>query len=106
MVAGVSESKANSGLAMTSQLAEKIWIGPSGWSYPDWQDIVYPALQQRAAHELEHISRYFDTVEIDTSFYRPLRPEISHVWLRRVSSNPRFQFTAKLYRGFTHERDS
>jgi uncharacterized protein YecE (DUF72 family) len=35
-----------------------------------------------------------------------LRPEISHVWLRRVSSNPRFQFTAKLYQGFTHERDA
>src|ERR1019366_2536307 len=44
--------------------------------------------------------------EINTSFYRPLRPETSSVWLRRVSSHPRFQFTAKLYKRFTHERDA
>ena len=89
---------------MSSDLADKIWIGPAGWAYPDWNDIVYPGLQQRAAHQLEHISKYFDTVEIDSSFEKPLRPEISHVWLRRVSANPRFQFTAKLYQGFTHQR--
>ena len=91
---------------MPSPLDEKIWIGTAGWSYPDWKGFVYPAFHPRAAHELETLSQYFDTVEINTSFYRPLRAEISSVWLRRVSSHPRFQFTAKLYKRFTHERDA
>jgi uncharacterized protein YecE (DUF72 family) len=55
---------------------------------------------------LETIAQLFDTVEINSSFYRPPRPEVARVWLRRTALNPRFRFTAKLYRRFTHERDA
>jgi uncharacterized protein YecE (DUF72 family) len=68
--------------------------------------VVYPAPSRSGSHELEFVSRYFDTVEINTSFYRPLRPEIVRVWLRKIASNPRFRFTAKLLGRFTHERDA
>src|SRR5690349_20471999 len=81
-------------------------IGPAGWSYEDWRGIVYPAQQHGAGHELEHIVRYFDTVEINSSYYHPVRPEIARVWARKAAANPRFRFTAKLYRRFTHERDA
>jgi uncharacterized protein YecE (DUF72 family) len=50
------------------------------------------------------MSQYFDAIEINTSFYQPVRPEIARLWLRKVEANPRFQFTAKLHRRFTHER--
>jgi len=53
---------------------------------------------------LEYLSRYFDAVEINTSFYQPIRPEIARLWLSKVSQNPRFAFTAKLQRRFTHDR--
>jgi uncharacterized protein YecE (DUF72 family) len=81
-------------------------VGPAGWSYPDWRGVVYPAPSRTGSHELEFVSRYFDTVEINTYFYRPLRPEIARVWLRKIASNPRFRFTAKLLGRFTHERDA
>ena len=83
-----------------------IYVGPAGWSYGDWKGIAYPAVASGSGRELETIAQYFDVVEINTSFYRPPRPEIARVWVRRSAVNPRFRFTAKLYRRFTHERDA
>jgi len=52
---------------------------------------------------LEYLARFFDVVEINTSFYGPIKPQLAKVWCRRVAEvNPNFQFTAKLYRSFTH----
>jgi uncharacterized protein YecE (DUF72 family) len=78
--------------------------GPAGWSYPHWDGVVYPRPRPRGFHPLEYLAGYFDLVEINTSFYQDLRPEISRLWLSRVQANPRFVFTAKLHRRFTHER--
>lgn len=78
--------------------------GPAGWSYSHWAGVVYPKLKSRSFHPLEYLSTFFDAVEINTSFYQPLRPEISRLWLRKVEDNRRFVFSAKLHRRFTHER--
>jgi len=85
-------------------LPPTLYCGPSGWSYPHWNGVVYPRQKPRGFHALEDLSRYFDAVEINTTFYQPLRPEISRLWLRKVSQNSKFVFTAKLGRRFTHER--
>jgi uncharacterized protein YecE (DUF72 family) len=79
--------------------------GPSGWSYPHWNGTVYPKSKPHAFHALEYLSRYFDAVEINTSFYQHLRPEISALWVSKVANNPKFLFTAKLNREFTHNRN-
>jgi uncharacterized protein YecE (DUF72 family) len=81
----------------------RILAGVAGWSYPDWAGIVYPARRSRHFHELAYLAQYFDTVEINTSFYQPLRPALAEQWLERVAGNPRFTFTAKLWQKFTHE---
>jgi len=78
-------------------------IGTAGWSYPHWSGIVYPTSRQ-AAHPLELLARQFDVVEINSSFYQPLKPEITKLWIKKVESNQRFQFTAKLHQRFTHAR--
>jgi uncharacterized protein YecE (DUF72 family) len=83
---------------------EKLWIGPAGWSYDDWKGRVYPAGAGRKFDPLEYIARYFDVVEINTSFYQPPPRAWTRAWVRRVEHNPRFRFTAKLWRRFTHER--
>ena len=83
---------------------DKIRVGPAGWSYKDWKGKVYPAQAGRKFHPLEYVSRYFDVVEINTSFYQPVPPQWAKAWIRRVEGNPRFGFTAKLWRRFTHER--
>jgi uncharacterized protein YecE (DUF72 family) len=85
-------------------LPQTLYCGPSGWSYPHWNGVVYPKLKSRGFHPLQEIASYFDAVEINTTFYQPIRPEIARLWLRKVAHNPRFQFTAKLGRRFTHER--
>ena len=83
-----------------------IRVGPAGWSYQDWAGIVYPRQRPRGFHEAEFLARYFDTIEINTSFYQPIRAGSARSWVSRVSRNPRFQFTAKLWRRFTHDRDA
>jgi uncharacterized protein YecE (DUF72 family) len=85
-------------------LPQTLYCGPSGWSYLDWNGTVYPKLKPRSFHPLEYIASYFDAVEINTTFYQPIRPEIARLWQRKVAHNPRFLFTAKLGRRFTHER--
>jgi uncharacterized protein YecE (DUF72 family) len=60
-------------------------------------------MRQRKVHPLEYLARFFDTAEINTSFYGPLKPELAKLWAKKVAAiNPRFLFTAKLYRAFTH----
>lgn len=81
-----------------------IRVGPAGWSYDDWKGVVYPKTRPRGFHEAPYLAQYFPVIEINTSFYRPLRPEVARVWAKKMEGYPRFQFTAKLNRGFTHER--
>ena len=101
-----AQRPAESSLPQGNNARHNVWVGPAGWSYADWRGVVYPSFPLGSGKELETIARTFDTVEINSSFYRPPRPEVTRVWLRKASLNPRFRFAAKLYRRFTHERDS
>jgi uncharacterized protein YecE (DUF72 family) len=87
-------------------VSQHVRVGPAGWAYDDWKGIVYPPGMPRAVHPLEFLSQYFDTLEVNTSFYHP--PHAGHcaTWLRKVAANPRFMFTFKLWQRFTHERKS
>ena len=80
-----------------------LYIGPAGWSYPDWTGYVYPSRRPKGFHEATYLAEFFDTIEINTSFYQPLRPDHAAQWLDRVAANPRFVFTAKLWQRFTHD---
>lgn len=79
--------------------AGDILVGVAGWSYDDWRDIVYPATEK---DKLAWMTRFLDCIEINTSFYRPIRARVAEKWLRDVSGNERFTFTAKLWSEFTH----
>lgn len=78
-------------------------IGPAGWSYPDWSGFVYPTRRSKDFHEATYLAEFFDAIEINTSFYQPLRPDHAAAWVDRVSANPAFLFTAKLWQKFTHD---
>ncbi len=84
-------------------LESRVRIGPAGWAYADWSGYVYPSRRPRNFHELSYLAQFFDTVEINTSFYAPIRPEHAALWISRVAANPRFVFTAKLWQRFTHD---
>jgi uncharacterized protein YecE (DUF72 family) len=81
-----------------------IRIGPAGWSYKDWEGTVYPQKPGKAFDPLEYLAGFFDTIEINSSFYRPPTPSTTKSWAQRVAGNKQFTFTAKLHRLFTHER--
>ena len=86
------------------ELTHQVRLGTAGWSYKDWDGIFYPSgMQRRKQHPLEYLARFFDTTEINTSFYGPMKPEWAKLWCRKVAAvNKNFLFTAKLYRAFTH----
>ncbi len=81
----------------------RLRIGPAGCSYPDWSGYVYPTHRPKGFHEATFLAQFFDTIEINTSFYQPIRPEHAAAWIDRVAANPAFLFTAKLWQRFTHQ---
>jgi len=80
-----------------------IYIGTSGWSYPKgegtWTGYFYPTGK---INELEYYSQFFNTVEVNSSFYRPPNPGYVYNWVRRVPKD--FLFTVKLWQKFTHPK--
>jgi uncharacterized protein YecE (DUF72 family) len=89
-----------------SPITASLKIGPAGWAYKDWAGYVYPQPRPRGFHPATFLAEYFDTIEINTSFYHPMQPEHAAQWVERVAPNPRFLFTAKLWKKFTHEHDA
>jgi uncharacterized protein YecE (DUF72 family) len=81
-----------------------IRVGPAGWSYKDWEGVVYPQKPGAKFDPLEYLARFFNTIEINSSFYRPFTASTAKSWSKRVAPSPDFMFTAKLHRVFTHER--
>jgi uncharacterized protein YecE (DUF72 family) len=81
-----------------------IRVGPAGWSYPDWEGKVYPLVKPRGFHVLSFLSRYFDCIEVNSTFYAMPRREHAERWVQLVTDRPRFRFMVKLNRDFTHGR--
>src|SRR4029077_12299646 len=83
-----------------------VWrVGTSGWSYPpnsgpgSWTGIFYPLSR---TDELKFYSRYFNAVEINSTFYRPCAPKTAESWARRPP--PHFELTDKAWQEFTHKK--
>ncbi len=74
-------------------------IGIAGWSYPDWQGIVYP---RNCRDALRHVAKLVDFIEINSSFYHAPSAERAASWLRRTA-DLELDFTAKLPRASTHQ---
>jgi uncharacterized protein YecE (DUF72 family) len=83
-----------------------IRVGPAGWAYKDWEGIVYPKPKPRGFEPLQYLAAYFDAVEINTSYYGPITPKTAGGWVQKIEEFASFRFTAKLWKGFTHERNA
>src|SRR5438045_4441265 len=99
----IRESQNKIAKALMNLSAHPIRVGPAGWSYTDWEGTVYPPHGSRF-DALAYLASFFDTIEINSPFYRIPPPTHSKSWVRRVASNPDFTFTTKIFRGFTHEK--
>jgi uncharacterized protein YecE (DUF72 family) len=80
-------------------VAERVWIGCSGWQYDDWREIFYPkGCAQR--NWLEYYSRRFPTVEVNSTFYRLAKPDAVARWVEQTPED--FVFALKASRYLTH----
>ncbi len=82
----------------------KYHVGTAGWSYEDWEGVVYPPAKGRGFHALPYLARYIDLVEVNSTFYRPAEPGLVRSWLRRIEPFPDFLLALKLHQAFTHDR--
>jgi len=78
---------------------KRVRVGCSGWAYADWRGGFYPErMPQR--EWLAHYSRRFETVEVNSTFYRLPSAKAVAAW---VEQTPRgFRFTVKASRYITH----
>ncbi|MBI5368770.1 MAG: DUF72 domain-containing protein [Planctomycetes bacterium] len=82
----------------------RVFVGTAGWSYPDWDGVVYPAERPRGFRPLPYLARWLDCVEVNTTFYRPVTARTAQGWVEQTADRPDFRFTVKLWQRFTHER--
>lgn len=85
-------------------LSPNLFIGTAGWSYPDWNNLVYPNRRPKDFSELSFLSNLFNVVEITSTYYHPQSTGASREWLKQAAGNPRFRFTAKLWQKFSLEK--
>jgi len=79
----------------------KIYIGTSGWQYYHWKGKFYPE-NLPSKDFLRFYSKYFNTVEVNTSFYHFTKKSTFEKWQKEVNKD--FLFSIKLHRLFTHFR--
>lgn len=80
-------------------MAPSCRIGTSGWDYPHWRGVFYPA-KLPAARRFAHYAASFPTVEVNYSFYRLPDAEAFERW--RDQAPPGFVYAVKANRYITH----
>lgn len=74
-------------------------IGCSGWNYDDWKGRLYPETEPRRRW-LELYAQSFETVEVNTTFYRLPNRDAVAAWVQQTPA--RFTFAVKASRYLTH----
>jgi uncharacterized protein YecE (DUF72 family) len=77
----------------------QVRIGCSGWNYRDWRERVYPR-GMGTGRWLEHYATLFDTVEVNSTFYRLASRDAVARWVDQTPA--RFDFALKASRFLTH----
>lgn len=80
-------------------MRSRAYVGTSGWNYKHWRNLIYPP-KFAQKYWLGYVAERFDTVEVNTSFYRIPKRETIEAW--QESTLARFKFALKLWRGITH----
>jgi uncharacterized protein YecE (DUF72 family) len=80
-------------------MAARAYIGTSGWNYKHWRNLIYPERTPQKRW-LDFVVQHFDTVEVNTSFYRIPKKESVAGWAATTPQH--FRFALKLWRGITH----
>lgn len=77
------------------------FVGTSGWTYNHWRGPFYPYVGP-STRWLEFYAERFNTVELNATFYRPIREQTFMNWYARTP--PGFVWSVKISRYITHTR--
>ena len=81
-----------------------ILIGCSGWSYGDWVGAFYPVeLANKNGEWFDYYANYFNTVEINSTFYRPPSDFQVRAWIKKANSRKGFEYSLKVPQLVTHK---
>lgn len=78
-----------------------IWVGTSGYNYPEWKGSFYPE-NLPAAKMLPYYAARFPTVEINYTFYRMPNEKLVSGWAAQTPDP--YRLTLKAPRRITHDR--
>ncbi len=80
----------------------KVYIGTSGWQYPDFSELFYPRGVEKN-EQLTYYSRKFNSVEINNTFYHLPKEDSVKRWYEQVAE--KFVFSIKASRYITHMKN-
>ena len=78
-----------------------LYLGTCAWSFEEWHGVFYPP-HLPAGERLAYYARFFNSVEIDSTFYAAPSAQTARHWL--ATSPPDFRFACKMPREITHQR--
>src|SRR5687767_12106125 len=69
----------------------RIRVGTAGWSYADWEGVLYPRPHPRGFDPVAYLARYIDVIEVNSTFYRPVEARVAERWVERVAEVEEFK---------------
>jgi uncharacterized protein YecE (DUF72 family) len=99
-VGSASNQDSDNEPALHSLPIANLHLGTSSWSSEDWAGVFYPE-GTAPADLLTEYAKHFNTVEVDSTFYRAPSPSMVKNWAKRTP--PGFLFAAKIPRSITHD---
>ncbi len=81
-----------------------ILVGTSGWSYDDWVGRFYPIeLAKKKGEWFSYYANYLQTVEINSTFYRPPGELQVQSWIKKAKDQKGFEYSVKVPQLVTHK---
>ena len=81
----------------------QLFIGTSGYDYPEWKGLFYPETVKRADF-LSYYSTQFNSLELNGTYYKMPTPDQMQNMVTRTNS--KVKFTVKAFNGLTHTPDT
>jgi uncharacterized protein YecE (DUF72 family) len=78
-----------------------LYVGTSGWAYPEWKGTFYPPRLPQSRF-LEHYAQTLTSCEVNATFYRVQAPKAMKAWAGAVPAS--FRFTVKGHRRLTYRK--
>jgi len=76
-------------------------VGTSGWFYDHWKGVFYPEDLPKKGW-FQYYQKYFQTVEINATFYRRFKDQTYFNWANQVAEG--FTYVLKVQRIITHRK--